>query len=79
MLSVIHPNQTRRLADSQDEYNALSISDETHEVYGNIMSSIWEPTPAELAILNQGGFVRLSIVGVLHPPVLLTTMKRIED
>ncbi len=36
-----------------------------------IMESAWEPTPAELEALNNGGKVYLRIVGVQHPPVML--------
>lgn len=35
-------------------------------------STAWEPTPAELALLNAGGSVVLTVVG-LHPPVSLHT------
>jgi hypothetical protein len=35
------------------------------------MVSAWEPTPVELARLNAGGKVYLSIVGTGHPPVWL--------
>ena len=34
-----------------------------------VMVSAWEPTPAELAVLNAGGKVYLSVVGTGHPPV----------
>ncbi|HTN63079.1 MAG TPA: hypothetical protein VL147_16275 [Devosia sp.] len=33
-------------------------------------STAWEPTPAELALLNAGGSVVLTVPG-LHPPVSL--------
>lgn len=33
--------------------------------------SRWEPTPAELAVLNAGGSVELWVAGP-HPPVMLT-------
>ena len=35
-----------------------------------VWQSAWEPTPAELAVLNAGGSVILSIVGG-QPPVAL--------
>lgn len=35
------------------------------------LQSVWEPTPGELALLNQGGMVRLVIIGTSHPPVAL--------
>jgi len=33
------------------------------------MTSAWEPTPAELAALNNGGKVYLRVLGTGHPPV----------
>lgn len=33
--------------------------------------SLWKPDEAELHRLVCGGFVRLSIVGVMHPPCML--------
>jgi hypothetical protein len=39
-------------------------------VAGNVFTSAWEPTPGELQALNEGGSVRLSIVGG-QPPVML--------
>lgn len=37
---------------------------------GGVCVSSWEPTPAELKLLNAGGSIRLSIVGS-QPPVML--------
>jgi hypothetical protein len=39
-------------------------------VAGNVWESAWEPTPDELAMLNAGGSVLLSVVGG-QPPVML--------
>lgn len=36
-----------------------------------IISSFWLPSPEELAALNKGGFVMLSVHGQHHPPVSL--------
>lgn len=65
-------NATRVLAEAQDEYYALAIKD---EVIGGVnhMTSVWEPTPRELKELQEGGSVRLTILGEGHPPVMLTT------
>ena len=38
---------------------------------GNNMWSAWEPTAAELEILNTGGKVYLAIAGTQHPPVVV--------
>jgi hypothetical protein len=72
MLSLRISNATRVLAETQDEYHALAIRDE--DLGGvNGMTSLWEPTPKELEMLNAGGAVRLTILGTQHPPVLITT------
>ena len=72
MLPLRVSNATRILAEDQDEYHALAILDE--EICGvNHMTSVWEPTPAELKMLNEGGAVRLTILGTGHPPVKLST------
>jgi len=39
------------------------------------MSPAWIPTPAELAALNAGAAVILSIAGVTQPPVMLTVTR----
>ena len=72
MLPLRISNATRVLAETQDEYFALAIRD---EVIGGVnhMTSVWEPTPQELADLNAGGAVRLTILGTGHPPVMITT------
>lgn len=65
-------NATRVLAETQDEYYALAILDE--EIDGvPQMTSVWEPTPKEIAHLVSGGAVRLTIIGTGHPPVKITT------
>lgn len=65
-------NATRVLAETQDEYYALAIKDEVIDGV-NHMTSVWEPTPKEIADLAAGGAVRLTILGQGHPPVQITT------
>jgi hypothetical protein len=72
MLPLRISNATRILAETQDEYYALAILDEVVEGQAQ-MTSVWEPTLKELADLNAGGAVRLTILGKHHPPVMLTT------
>ena len=71
MLPIRISNATRVLAETQDEYYALAIFDEVLDGIPQ-MTSAWEPTPKELAVLNAGGTVRLTIVGNVHPPVMLS-------
>lgn len=72
MLPLRISNATRILAETQDEYYALAILDEIVDDSPQ-MTSVWEPTPKELADLNAGGAVRLTIIGKHHPPVKLET------
>ena len=64
-------NATRVLAEAQDEYYALAIKDEVIDGV-NHMTSVWEPTPRELADFAAGGAVRPTILGQGHPPVMIT-------
>lgn len=47
------------------------------EISGGVpcVVSYWRPDAAALAVLNDGGHVRLSIVGVTQPPVLVAAEK----
>lgn len=36
------------------------------------LTSIWVPSPEELTMLNEGGFVMLAICGTQMPPVIVT-------
>lgn len=57
--------------DFQGRCLSLAIRDHKRSNGDNEMLSAWEPTPAELALLNAGGHVILAIVGEVHPPVAL--------
>lgn len=37
------------------------------------MLTVWHPTPDELAALNAGAGVFVSLVGVAHPPIMVYT------
>lgn len=75
MLPIRIANATRVLAESQDEYFALAIRDEVLKGMGPAMTSLWEPTPQELELLKAGGHIRLSIMGTVHPPVMLSVQE----
>lgn len=47
----------------------LSIHDVRDSAGANRMVSIWQPTPEELARLQSGAPVMLTIFGDVHPPV----------
>lgn len=79
MRPVRIPGFTRELAKGQPEYLNLCIRDEMVLIEGpagvpiecNAMTSLWEPTPQQLAILNAGGKIAMRILGERHPPVSL--------
>jgi len=80
MIAARHPNATRYLGapagwvpDEQGTCGHLAVADIPTSA-GPGMDSIWEPTPAELRALNRGGFVRLTILGSMHPPVCVSVL-----
>lgn len=75
MIGVRIAGTTRVLGQAQG-YLGLSIRDEVlnDSVTGPTtpgMRSAWEPTPDELARLNAGAKVILTVVGTAHPPVTI--------
>lgn len=78
MIPQRHPQATRYLGapegwepEKSGTCSHLPIAD--FDAGGNVMQSIWEPMPDELATLNAGGFVVLNVRGTGHPPVFVTT------
>lgn len=37
-----------------------------------VMFTVWHPTPDELARLNAGAGVQVQLVGVMHPPIMVS-------
>lgn len=69
------------LAETQDEYQTMPVRTEhiTVVVSGDgevadvpCISSAWKPTRDELALLLDGGYVQLRVLGSGHPPVMIT-------
>jgi len=54
-----------------EECNALPITRITYACGTPAVASYWQPTPAELALLNEGHTVRLAVLGTTHPPLML--------
>ena len=79
MLPIRIANATRVLAETQNEYIALTIRDEILQDIGPAMTSLWEPSPAELELLKAGGYVRLSIMGTVHPAVMMSVQGPPEE
>lgn len=63
-------NPTRTVGKEQIEYRSLDIVDTK---YGTtpVMISYWRPSLDELERLNDGETLKLSILGTVHPPVLV--------
>ena len=55
-------------ADMRDNCVALSVYADEEQLI-----SMWQPDDDDLARLQAGGAVWLYVVGVAHPPVLVTT------
>jgi hypothetical protein len=75
MLIARIPNATRVLGKEQG-YLGLPVRDEIRSTSVDgpetpVMVTAWEPTPDELERLNKGACVHLSVLGTVHPPVLL--------
>jgi hypothetical protein len=51
--------------------SALPITRVSYDGIAVVMS-YWKPTSEELAVLNDGGSVALSVIGVTMPPVMLS-------
>jgi hypothetical protein len=47
--------------------------------HGTVMRSMWRPSREDLEILNDGGYVVLSVLGTMHPPVALYTELHCEE
>lgn len=75
MIPLRATGTTRKMAENQDEYKTLAIQDVVLDSGHQAMVSKWEPTPAELEMLNRGGAVVLMILGTGHPPVHLSTQE----
>lgn len=54
-----------------DECNALPITRILYSDGTPAVISYWKPTPLELALLTSGAPVRLSVLGLTHPPLML--------
>lgn len=57
----------------------LAIRDLPIEGGGNIMQSIWEPSPSDIMKIVAGGCVMLDILGTEHPPVAVTAVPSLID
>lgn len=69
MISVRIEGTTRVCGKSQG-YSGLAIRDEKSDGF-NIMSSAWEPTPAEIENIVKGGKVIVSVIGNNPQPIKL--------
>jgi len=69
IISVIR-GTTRVLGKSQG-YLGLPVRDELREGVA-FMVSAWEPTADEIAAIQAGAKIEVSIMGTVHPPIMLS-------
>lgn len=68
-------NKTRSLGAPKEWDHNLDGPCETLDIRDGLLNgsscmfSLWLPTPEELALLNKGVPVTVSIVGTMHPPI----------
>ena len=73
------PGANMNLAEHQDEYQTLPVKAGSVTVTcadGDVdgvhcLRSAWKPTRDELALLLDGGYVELCVLGFSQPPVML--------
>ncbi len=58
------------LGSDQEEYWPLDVIPVETDI-GPGLSSLWKPTEEELNLLNNGGVVELTVLGLKHPPVIV--------
>lgn len=78
MIPAMIGGATRRLGAPADwdkqrdgHCGGLAVRDE-RTTAGPGMTSAWQPTPEELARLNAGASVHLTVLGMVHPPVSMS-------
>ncbi len=70
MIAAMIGGCTRVLGKSQG-YNGLPVRDEKHNG-SPVMTTAWEPTPAEVEAIVAGAKIEIVIMGTTHPPILVT-------
>lgn len=77
MRATQHPSNTRVLGapEGWDQgalpCNAIPITDALYQDSVRAVVSYWQPSAEDLAILNAGGLICLSVIGVTMPPVAI--------
>lgn len=79
MKHVAHPSNNAELAPPEgmtpDQCQALTITRLVYDQAGGggipACVSFWRPTPEQMALLNSGRPVWLSVLGTTHPPLCL--------
>lgn len=70
--------KTRTLGEAQG-YRGLHIKDiQLRDENGNLfpaMVSVWRPSEEELMILMHNGYIMLTVMGQMHPPVMIDVLK----
>ncbi len=70
MIAARIAGTTRVLGKSQG-YLGLPVRDGTHDD-GPCMTTAWEPTPGEIEALQAGAKIKITILGNVHPPIIVS-------
>lgn len=72
MKQVNHPacNDVLGKPKGSDDVDSLHIMRGVEDGYHTV-TSFWRPEPGELELLQRGGYIKLTALGVTHPPVRL--------
>jgi len=84
---IVIPGANVNMAEHQDEFLTLPVKARNVTVdvgdgsVDNVpaMSSAWKPTRSELAMLLDGGYIELTILGTQHPPIMLNVEPEIRE
>ncbi len=66
---------TRVFGEDQEEYRQLPIRDEYVDGVP-AMTSAWELTPRDILTLKAGGKLYITIMGSVHPPMMVKVENR---
>ena len=70
-MNIYNMKDATRVLGTAQGYRPLPIRDGTYEDGTMFMISSWVPTTEELAKLNRGETVKVTILGREHPPIMV--------
>jgi hypothetical protein len=77
MKAIEFKGQTRKVGECQG-FIGLPVMDlpiEFDNGFSNCMITVWKPTEEELMVLMHNGYVKIMIVGNMHPPITVDVLR----